>query len=230
MKVAIMQPYIFPYIGYYQLVACADKFVIYDDVNYIKRGYINRNYILDHGKKRRFTIPVPGASIHKKISELKFSSDVEAQLKGIQHAYSKAPCYDDVFPIIKKVFEGRDRDISEVCCDGIKSVFDYLGVNVSMCSSSQIDYDRELCGSEKLMNICDSLGARDYVNSVGGEKLYDKHYFSSRGYNLSFLRTNDFGYSQAGVSCFISNLSMIDTLMRCSKDEVGEILHKYDLV
>ncbi|EPC04177.1 hypothetical protein L861_02370 [Litchfieldella anticariensis FP35 = DSM 16096] len=225
-----MQPYIFPYIGYYQLVGCVDEFVIYDDVNYIKRGFVNRNYILDRGSKKRFTVPVPGSSINKKILELKFSSDVEALLKSIHHAYSKAPYYEDVFPMVKKVIEGENRDISAVCCDGIKSVFDYIGISVSLCRSSQLDYEKKLCGAEKLMNICDSLGSQNYVNSFGGTKLYDKQHFLSRGFNLSFLKTKNIGYSQGGVDVFISDLSMIDTLMWCSKEEVAKFIFEYDLV
>lgn len=224
-----MQPYLFPYIGYYQLVRCVDKFVVYDDVNYIKRGYVNRNHILDQGCRRRFTVPVPGGSIHKKISELSFSGEVEDILEGIRHAYVKAPFFEEVFPLVKKVFEGEDRRISAVCSNGINEVFCYLGMNLDISCSSRLEYDRFLSGADKLMAICDVLGSRQYVNSIGGQELYEKEYFSLKGFDISFLKTREINYDQRGKQ-FISNLSMIDVLMWCSREDVKALLDEYDLV
>ncbi|MDI5934145.1 WbqC family protein [Halomonas kalidii] len=229
MKIAIMQPYLFPCIGYYQLVRCVDKFVVYDDVNYIKRGYINRNYILDKGCRRRFTVPVPGASIHKKISELTFSGEIESILEGIRHAYAKAPFFEEIFPLIRNVFEGEDRSISAVCSDGINEVFGYLGMVPDVSFSSQLGYDRRFSGAEKLMAICDVLDSRHYVNSIGGQALYKKEYFSSKGVDISFLKSREIRYAQGG-SQFVANLSMIDVLMWCSKTNVTTLLDEYDLV
>lgn len=229
MKIAIMQPYLFPYIGYYQLVRCVDKFVVYDDVNYIKRGYVNRNHILDKGCRRRFTLPVPGASIHKKISDLRFSGEVESILEGIRHAYAKAPFFEEIFPLVRKVFEGEDRSVSAVCSDGINEVFRYLGMAPDVSFSSRLEYNRHLSGAEKLMAICDVFGSRYYVNSIGGQELYEKEYFSSRGFDISFLKSREIRYAQGGGQ-FVANLSMIDVLMWCPREEVTTLLAEYDLV
>ena len=115
MITAVMQPYLFPYLGYFQLINCSDNFIIYDDVNFIKGGYINRNYILSNGEKQRFTVSVPGASQNKKINELCYSGDVKKVLASIHHAYSKAPYFEKVYPLIEKILKRKERSISDVC-------------------------------------------------------------------------------------------------------------------
>ena len=104
MKIAIMQPYFFPYLGYWQLMNIVDKFVIYDDVNYIKRGWINRNRILVEGKPFYIHVPVMKASQNKIINEMEVfvdSSLRKKELKTIELAYKKAPFFDSVYPLIK---------------------------------------------------------------------------------------------------------------------------------
>lgn len=229
MKIAVMQPYLFPYLGYYQLVRCVDTFVIYDDVNYIPRGYVNRNYILYQGRKWRFTVPVIGASIHKKIHTLTFSTDVNCVLKSIRHAYSKAPYFDAVFPMVEGVLERENRGVADMCIRGISEVLGYLEVGTSLHRSSRMTYKQNPERSQNLMAICSALGARDYVNSLGGRLLYDKKEFASCGYNLWFLKPREVRYRQ-GKEEFVPNLSMIDVLMWCSRDQVLALLDEYDLV
>ncbi|RTR05328.1 WbqC family protein [Halomonas nitroreducens] len=229
MKVAVMQPYLFPYLGYYQLAKCVDTLVLYDDVNYIPRGYINRNYILYQGRKWRFTVPVMGASIHKKIYTLSFSRNVSGVLQSIRHAYSKAPYFDAVFPMVEEVLEREDRDITDMCSSGIREVLDYLEIGTPLLRSSRMEYNKHPGRSQNLMEICSSLGACEYVNSPGGRLIYDKKEFSSCGYNLSFLEPREVHYNQ-GKNEFVPNLSMIDVLMWCSKDQAMALLDEYDIV
>ncbi|MCC5881581.1 MAG: WbqC family protein [Halomonas sp.] len=227
-KVAVAQPYIFPAISYYQLVRCSDIFVLYDDANYITRGFINRNTYMVRGVPRRFTLPVPGASINRKIKDLQFSSDVKDVIEGIRHAYSRAPYFKDVFPVICRVLEYRDRDITAICREGIKEVFNYLGFPVIVIRSAELEYDRTLPADERLMEICRRMGGCHYINSQGGKKLYQKDNFSSRGIRLSFLEPRKFTYQQ-GAESFVPQLSIVDALMRCSRDEVRAMLDEYDL-
>lgn len=229
MKVAVMQPYLFPYIGYYQLVRCVDAFVLYDDVNYIKGGYINRNWVLQNEQRSRFTVPVPGASSNRKIRELAFAQDTRKVLKTIQQSYSKAPYFDVVFPIIEHVLNNPRRDITTVCADGLSSVFDYLGMEITLLRSSELDYNRELPADERLVEICSNLGSSDYVNATGGQALYTKERFSELGCTLSFIETKAGGYQQ-GQHDFVPNLSMIDVLMWCPKADIVAMLDAYELV
>ncbi|GIC12905.1 hypothetical protein VCSRO52_1776 [Vibrio cholerae] len=227
--IAVMQPYIFPYLGYYQLVNMADVFVLYDDVNFIKGGYINRNNILVDGAAQRFTLPVPGASSNKKICELSFSSDINKVLKTISQAYSKAPFYSDVYPLIEMILQTEKRNIATVCQVGIKSVFDYLGVDKKIIKSTDLTYDRGASPADRLIEITKLFDDSVYVNSIGGQALYDKGYFDTRGVELKFMKMKSVQYSQAEDE-FIPNLSMIDVLMWNNKEKIKQILEKYELL
>jgi len=229
MITAVMQPYLFPYIGYYQLILASDYFVFYDDVNYIKRGYINRNNILLDGEAHRFTIPVPGASQNKLISNLEFSDEISKILDTISHAYKKAPNYNDVISIVKRVLGQKDRDITSVCISGVKAVFDYLSLDgPNLLRSTNINYDRNKSAADKLISITKELKCSDYVNSPGGKELYEKGYFLSENVALHFIEPKIKEYTQGG-SNFVPYLSIIDVLMWCDKETVIKLLNSYNL-
>lgn len=229
MKVAIMQPYLFPYLGYYQLVGCADVFVLYDDVSFIKQGYINRNSILVNGQPSRMTIPVPGGSSNKCIKDLAFATDLSKVLKTVRQAYAKAPFFEEVFPMVERVLTHRERDITTICRLAIAEVCSYLEIDKVIIRSSDLEYNRDLSAADRLIAICEQLGASDYVNSIGGQSLYSKNYFAARGKRLSFLKMNDIVYAQ-GKNEFVPYLSMIDVLMWCDKEEARALLQHYALL
>jgi hypothetical protein len=229
MITAVMQPYLFPYIGYYQLVLSSDFFVFYDDVNYIKRGYVNRNNILLDGVAHRFTLPVPSASQNTLICNLKFSDEVRKIIETINHAYKKAPYFSDVMPIIEEVLTQKDRDITSVCIAGIELVFDYLSIDSpKLLRSTDIAYNRNKSAAEKLIAITKELSCSEYVNSPGGRELYGKNYFLSENVTLHFIEPKIEEYLQ-GDSEFIPYLSIIDVLMWCSKKEAIRLLNLYRL-
>lgn len=223
-----MQPYIFPYVGYVQLVNYVDSFVLYDDANYINRGYINRNNILYNENSKRFTLPVISASQNKKISELRFSSNLQKPLEFIRHAYSRAPYFPNIFKLVEDVLTAPDKSITSICENGLKSIFKYLDLEVTILRSSNLNYDRTLSPADKLIAISNILGASNYVNSAGGMALYDREYFSDNCCELSFLEMKDFRYQQ-GRSEFVANLSIIDILMWCEKRDVVKALTNYKI-
>lgn len=228
MNLAVMQPYLFPYIGYFQLIYAADLFLIYDDVNYIKQGYINRNSILSSNGVTRFTIPVPGASSNKLISELSFSEDVGKVLRTIEQSYSKAPYFEAVFPIIKKTLELEDRKIASVCKKGFEEIFSYLGVEKQFKKASELDYDRTAPACDRLIALCHQFGADCYINAPGGRKLYTKPDFAEKGIDLRFVESWPVDYPQGGGE-FAPSLSIIDLLMNCSPRIVIEKMRNYQL-
>ena len=228
MKLAVMQPYLFPYIGYFQLIYAADIFLIYDDVAYIKQGYINRNSILSRNGATRFTIPVPGASSNKLISELAFSKDVAKVLRTIEQSYSKSPRFGDVFPIIQGALELEDRSIASVCRKSFKDIFSYLGVDKQFKKTSELEYDRSASARDRLIDLCHQFGADCYINASGGRELYAKPDFAEKGVRLKFLDSLPVEYSQ-GRGEFIPKLSIIDVLMHCSPAKVISFLNKYRL-
>lgn len=228
MKLAVMQPYLFPYIGYFQLIYAADLFLIYDDVAYIKQGYINRNSILSPNGATRFTIPVPGASSNKLISELALSEDVAKVLRTIEQSYSKAPHFEEVFPMIRRALELDDRSIASVCQKSFEDIFSYLGLEKQFKKTSELDYDRTASARDRLIALCQQFGADCYINAPGGRKLYSKQDFADREIDLKFVESLPVEYSQGGAS-FVPNLSIIDVLMNCSHEKVRELLGRYEL-
>jgi len=227
-RVAIMQPYIFPYLGYFQLAATCDIFVLYDNANYIKRGFVNRNCILSAGQIQRFVIPVPGASLFKPIKELEFSQDVGKLITQLRHAYHKRPFFVSVFPIIEEVLQSEQRSIALMCQKMMRCFFDYLGIEKVVMLSSQINYAQTGSASDKIIAICHSLGADVYINSAGGVDLYDREQFLKSKLVLKFIKMNDIRYPQ-GCEEFHPNLSIIDVLMNCSVETVRDLLSEYRL-
>lgn len=224
-----MQPYIFPYLGYYQLVNAAGKFVFYDDVNYIKQGFINRNSICNNGASVGFVLPVPGNSSYVKIKDLSFSNETRKILGNIKQSYSKAPFFSDVYPMVEAVFQHNERSVATICSLSVQLVFDYLSINKDFYLASQLDYNRTLNASDKIIDIVSSLNGSHYINSIGGATLYDKEYFASKGIVLNFIRMNDIQYNQLSKK-FIPNLSIIDVLMNCDRSSVMALLAAYELV
>jgi hypothetical protein len=228
MKIGIMQPYLFPYLGYFQLINAVDKFVIYDDANYIKQGYINRNNILMGDRVQRFTLAVPGASSFLKISELCFSEDVDKLLKTLQQAYRKKPYFNDIYPLVERVLKSECRSISYICEAAFREIFNWLGINKKLILSSRLDYQREACASGKVVSICRALDGQSYFNSIGGKHLYQHSEFAAHGLALSFIKMDEVVYPQ-GNRIFQPGLSMIDVLMHCSPESIREYLTRYQL-
>lgn len=228
MNLAVMQPYLFPYIGYFQLIYASDLFIIYDDVSYIKQGYINRNNILSPNGPVRFTVPVPGASSNKLISELSYSADVKKVLKTIQQSYSKSPYFDEVYPLIESILTYHNRDIAELCLKSYRDILEYLGLQRQFLKSSELDYDRALPAKDRLISFSHKFGADCYINTPGGRELYNPLDFAKEGIDLKFIDSLSFQYHQS-VKDFVPNLSIIDVLMSCSPKDVSHFLTQYQL-
>jgi len=211
MKIAVMQPYLFPYIGYWQLINVVDKFVLYDDVNYIKRGWINRNKL----RSGRFTIPLEGASQNRKIRELRVLGDHDAFYRALDVTYKFAPYYADVRPMLD--LEGEY--ITQVIYNSIKRIKDYLGIKTYIVPSSELYNNSNLTGEQRIAHICILEGADVYVNSINGYDLYHDHTFRQYNIDLRFLKTK-----------VENNLSIIDLLMHKSVAEIRQMLLNYEFV
>lgn len=231
MKIAIMQPYLFSYIGYFQLISAVDKFVILDDVNYINKGWINRNRILINGKEHLFSIPVKKVSQNKLICDCELSNDVWQKkfLKTIEISYKKAPFVNDVLPLIATIVAYKEKNLSQFILNHLKRIFDFLNLKVSIIPSSSVYKTSELKAQEKIIDICKKEHTTQYINPIGGLDLYDKNRFLQENIQLNFLKTNNITYSQNSDG-FIPWLSIIDVLMFNPKDEIREMLGKYELL
>ena len=235
MKLAIMQPYVFPYIGYFQLINAVDSFVFYDDVNFMKHGWVNRNKILINGREFLFSIPLKNCSQHHKINETMIANTEYTVwnnnfLKSIENSYKKSPFYHSIAQLVKDTLSKNYHLISDLAISSIQNVCRYLDLDTDIQYSSK-QY-AETAGQEKadrLISICHQAEATIYINPVGGVDLYSKEYFTKNGIDLFFLRSNDIEYKQFDNE-FIPNLSIIDVLMFNSPVEIRKKLTMYELI
>jgi len=224
-----MQPYFLPYIGYFQLIKAVDKYVIYDDVNYINKGWVNRNNILLNGQKYLFTLSLLGASQNKLINEILVEQNQSKLLKTLENAYKKAPYFENVFPVIQNIFDYDDKNLAKFVGNSIMQIADYLNIKTEFIYSSEINKDNALKGQEKILYICKILNATNYINAIGGQELYDREIFKQNHIELNFLQTEIVDYKQLKNE-FVPYLSILDVLMFNSAEDINVMLDKFELI
>ena len=232
MKLAIMQPYFFPYLGYWQLINAVDKFVLLDDVNFIMRGYINRNSILLNGKSYLFSLPLEKPSQNKLINDSKLNfqhNDREKLLKTIQLAYKKSPFFNCFYPILENVINNDETDLTQYIKYSILKIKEYLNIDTEILLSSEIKKDNLLRAQKRIIEINKQLRSSVYINAIGGQELYNYEDFKKEGIELKFIKMKDIEYKQFD-NVFIPNLSMIDVLMFNSKNQIQIMLNNYELI
>ena len=231
----IMQPYVFPYIGYFQLIKVVDKFVIYDDVAFINKGWINRNNILVNGKASMFTIPLIGASQNRLIREIEIDSLPiwsKKFLKTLEQSYKKAPFFREGFGIVEHVFNSQVSNIGALATASLKETCKYLKINTEIVESSGIYNNQDLKAQNRILAICLQEKAVHYINPIGGMSIYDKQLFADNQILLNFIKAKPVLYKQFNKEeeTFVPWLSIIDLLMFCSIEEIHEHLDKFELV
>jgi hypothetical protein len=230
MHVAVMQPYFFPYVGYYQLAGAVDQMVFLDDVTFINRGWINRNRILVDGRPHLFTVPLLGASQNKLIKDIGLADARRWKarfLKQLAHSYARAPMFEEAYQRIDQwVSEGMER-ISTLAAHSISGVMSYLGKPITPTCSSDLAYDRGLKGQQRILEICRTVGATTYLNPPGGVDLYESAQFQASGVEWRFLQPNAVSYHQGRGVTFVPNLSMIDLLMFNTPEQIAALLCEY---
>ena len=229
MKLGIMQPYFFPYIGYFQLIQLVDTYVIADDLNFIKNSYIKKNSILDNGAPALISLQLIGASQNKLINEVEVGNDIDKLLTAIQRRYAKAPYFKDVFSLLQTILSSKEKNLARFLGDSLMEISNYLGIQTKFLYSSEIEKNNDLKFDARIMDICKRVGAEQYINAIGGKELYDKDKFAREGIELSFIDTKALEYKQFNKA-FVPNLSIIDVMMFNSKEESKELLQKYELV
>lgn len=232
MKLAIMQPYFFPYIGYFQLINAVDKFIFYDDVNFIKGGWINRNKILIDGQAKYVNLLMNGASSSKLINQIIVNTKVNHKtIKTLSQSYNKAPYFEDVMPLLERYFLSLEHEIpvSKAAGESIKLTADYLGLNIVFeYSSEQYSHTKTYKRADRLIEIAKENNAQSYINAEGGKELYTKEYFAKQGIELSFIKNNICEYQQFNKE-FTPYLSIIDVMMFNSPEKIREMLDDYEL-
>jgi hypothetical protein len=235
LKTAIMQPYLFPYIGYFQLINAVDQFILYDDVAYIKNGWINRNRYLLNGEAKYFTLSIDRASSFKPINQTFILSTgshrtKEKAVKNLAMAYAKAPYFKHIQGLIEEILLNPDDNIAVYNENAIRKVCAYLGIKTKILVSSELGKDTVLTAQDKVIDICKIMHTRIYINAIGGKSLYFHEDFNKNSMQLKFLRPHLEGisYKQFG-SPFVPGLSIIDVMMFNSIQEARIFLNEYSL-
>lgn len=232
MKLAVMQPYFFPYLGYFQLIATSDVFVLHDDVQYVKGGWVNRNRILLNGTSRMITFPVQKDSHHLPINARNYVDNRQARkdiLNLVKQAYAKAPRYRQVFPLLEELMRFETANVARFNENLIRRIADYIGLSREIITSSSIEKDDSLAGEPRVLDICKRLGATAYINPIGGTGLYHQASFQECGITLRFLEAQDERYDQYGDK-WVPFLSIIDALMFNPVEQIHDLLGTYRLL
>lgn len=230
-----MQPYFFPYIGYWQLISQVDKFVIFDDVNYINRGWVNRNYFLVNKTPTLLTIPLISSSQNKKINEISISKDINWRkkfLRSIEMSYKKAPGYSSVFPLISNLINQKENDsLSSFLVNSIVTICEFLSIETEIIRSSSKYKNEFLKGSDRIIDIVKKENAKNYVNPIGGYEIYDFDYFKKFDINLIFtqVQSDKIVYYQRSER-FFPNLSIVDVMMFNPVEKVQEFISYFNLL
>lgn len=229
-----MQPYFFPYLGYFQLIKYVDLFVIHDDVQWIKSGWINRNRILQNGKAEYLTLPVEKASSRLSINQRKLISEyhlnINKILRKLDHCYHKAPNYAYGISLLKKSLFYKNLNICDFIVHTLKQCCSYLNINTPIILSSEIKKDNSLKAEERVLDINRILDSKTYVNLAGGQNLYNKKKFRDEGFNLEFIKMNKIRYNQNINNVFVPNLSIIDTIMFNTEKELLNMIHQFKII
>jgi hypothetical protein len=226
MRCAIMQPYFFPYIGYFQLINAVDRFVIYDNIKFSKKGWVKHNRILNGNEASLISVSIKRASDYFMIGDIKISENYDHNklLRRIYNAYRNAPYFDRTYTFLNKVLPPSSKSLFSYLNATLQETCKYLGIKTPFMISSNIQIDHTLRSQSKVIALCEALDAREYINLSGGEELYQSNDFRQRGIELKFLLPNNIFYDQF-KDRFMPNLSIIDVMMFNSQEMIRHMLN-----
>lgn len=224
-----MQPYFLPYIGYWQLMNAVDEYVVLDEVNYIKGGWINRNRILVNNQPHMLSLPLEKASSFKKINETNLQGIPDKIEKTIEFAYHKAPYYKETKHLVDQVLSCSETNLSKFLLNSIKLIAVRLDIQTKILLSSELDHDPTCKGQDRVLDICRREGARVYLNAIGGQTLYSRESFADQGIQLGFVKPTLLPYPQFGGP-FVPGLSILDFLMFNNPNEVAKHLSSFEVI
>ena len=232
-KVAIMQPYFLPYIGYFHLINSVDEFVIYDNIQYTKKGWINRNRILVNGGDKIITLPIKKDSDYLDVSDRyladSWEQDRKKLLNIIKQNYQKAPYFSDIYSIIQDCIMVPEINLFKFILNSLNKLNLYLDINTKITASSTLNIDHTLKSQSKVIAICKNLNASTYINAIGGQDLYNVQDFKNEGLDLKFVKSPPLNYKQYKNE-FVPWLSVLDVVMFNKRQDIIDYTNKYTLI
>jgi len=233
--IAIMQPYFLPYIGYWQLMSSVDLFIVYDNIQYTKKGWFNRNQILMNGKPLMFTIPLQKDSDYLDVCQRFIVDDIKPRTKilnQLKNAYSKAPMFSETYPLMHQLFKLDElydgKNLFEFIYNSILKIKEKFNIKTEIIKSSLINIDHSLKSQDKVIALCKAVNANRYINMINGAGLYSSEDFNKAGLKLSFLKQHITEYKQFNND-FVPYLSILDMMMFNDKQTVINMMNEYTL-
>ena len=230
--IAMMQPYLFPYLGYFQLIAAADVFVLGDDLQYIRSGWVNRNRILQNGEAKLITFPLKRDHFELPINQRQLSDGFEEEadrlINLICQSYRKAPYFAQVMPLLERLIRFPQQNLAMYTEHAIRELCAYLHIVTPILRGSDLKLKSCLDKQDRVINVSHTFVATTFINPVGGVELYDREHFARNGLLVRFFRMGDVVYRQFGQP-FVPNLSIIDVLMFNCVEQVQAMLECYSL-
>lgn len=230
---SMMQPYLFPYLGYFQLIARSHDFVLGDDLQYVKASWINRNRVLVNGQPKLITFPLRKGEQDDRINQRWLCDDFprEAQklLRTLELAYARAPYMEEVMPMIRQILANPERNLARFTEQSIRTICAHLQITTPIHIGSELGFPPRMDKQERVISIAKKFDAELYINPIGGMALYCPALFRAHGLSLRFLRMDELDYPQFKQP-FIPSLSIIDVLMFNSRSDVQALLKRFSLI
>jgi hypothetical protein len=255
MKLAVMQPYFFPYLGYFQGINAVDKYILYEHFNYPIEGWMNRNRLLmKFNQPFFFNALIKDKSPFKKIHQIELLEDNQWKkkiLKALFFNYKGSAYFDEIYSLIEKIVFFESKFLYDYNANGIKSISKFLEIKTQISSENNnyVQLENELYNLvsdnpffkplinlnilekkvARIITICKMEKINTYINAIGGRDLYNKNIFKEYGIDLFFIETNQYSYKQFSNE-FISHLSIIDVLMHNGKEGTKKLIENYNLI
>ncbi len=230
-RLAIMQPYFLPYMGYWQLINDVDEFIVYDTIKYTKKGWINRNRFHSNGVDKLFSLPLKNDSDFLFVKDRSLAADFDRSklIRQLGNAYTGAPFFHHHFSLIEDIINYPDQNLFGYIFNSIQKICEFLDIKTPLIISSNILSGHEDAkGQDKVINLCHARNATDYINPIGGLDLYDKQTFKSENINLSFIRARALDYTYDNGKQCLPHLSILDLMMHCPRDQIKSYLTWFD--
>jgi len=224
MTISANQPYLLPYLPFWQLIDCADVFLVGDDYAYMKQSWIPRNRILVNGRVQYFRIEIEDQSCHRLISETRILPQVfPDKLRTLEMAYHKAPCFNEGYALAERIFTCKSLNLRDFLTHSIRQVCNYLYISTPIAFTSGVPGNSKLRFDERIYHFCSYYGADRYVNAIGGKALYSPELFRAHGLQLDFLHSRIQPYPQFGGEP-VPGLSVIDAIMFVPRERLRDML------
>ncbi|WP_416067756.1 WbqC family protein [Rhizobium sp. ZK1] len=219
-KVAIVQSNYLPWKGYFDMIGAVDEFILYDDVQYTRRDWRNRNKLKTPQGLQWLTVPVKVKGRYlQTIKETEIDGDAwrDAHWKSLAHNYGKAKYYYDIATLIEPILlHGKQTLLSDLNSDLLKAICGYLGITTSIRQASEFVLQEGK--SERLLGVCLATGATTYVSGPAAQDYLDQSLFADAGVAVEWFEYSGYPVYPQLWGEFEHSVSILDLLFNCGHE------------